>query len=74
MKYGDEHDDVLHILHVHGPCFTTPFIYFTSFSIFCDVMSNSLLTTIVQDWYKSVFRIEVPEPYPLSNGGQKWAH
>ena len=25
---------------------------------------------VVQDWYKSVFWIEVPEHYPLPNGGQ----
>ena len=25
---------------------------------------------VVQDWYKSVFLIEDPEPHPQSNGGQ----
>ena len=25
---------------------------------------------VVQDWYKSIFRIKVPEPYPISDGGQ----
>ena len=28
------------------------------------------LLGVVQDWYKSVFRVEVPEPYPRTNGGQ----
>ena len=26
---------------------------------------------VVQNWYKSIFQIEAPEPYPQQNCGQK---
>ena len=32
-------------------------------------LNNYLM--VVQDWYRTVFRIEDPDPYPLSNGGQQ---
>ena len=28
------------------------------------------LLEVVQDWYRSIFWMEVTEPYPQSNGGQ----
>ena len=32
--------------------------------------TNNNHLMVVQDWCRTVFQIEDPDPYPLSNGGQ----
>ena len=34
------------------------------------VLKSDIYLVVVQDWYRTVFRIEDPDPYPLTNGGQ----
>ena len=31
---------------------------------------NNIHSMVVQDWYRTIFYIEDPHPYPLTNGGQ----
>ena len=48
---------------------STIHIFFTTSNKSVNSRLNHLLGE-VQDWYKSIFRMEVTEPYPQSNGGQ----
>ena len=51
------------VLYLRYPCFNSWASPHT-----LTLVSISLM--VVQVWYKSVFRIEDPVPYPLLNGGQ----
>ena len=31
---------------------------------------NNIHSVVVQDWYRTIFYIEDPDPFPLTNGGQ----
>ena len=44
-------------------------VFWTNTPVLIKLWSQHLFG-VVQDWYKTIFRIVVPEPYPQSNGGQ----
>ena len=50
-----------------------PTVFMSPVSLVFHTFNSRLnhLLEVAQDWYRSILRIEVTEPYPQSNGGQK---